>query len=54
MHPGPDARFRGNDLKLIRTNRENGLHIDSHTLPPNWTGERMDLNMAVCGFQDCG
>ena len=53
LHPGPDTRFRGNGLKLIGTNRENGLHIDSNTLPPNWTGERMDLNMAVCGLQDC-
>jgi hypothetical protein len=51
MQPGPDARFRGNGLALIHTNRENGLHIDATTLPPNWTGERMDLNMAVCGLQ---
>jgi predicted restriction endonuclease len=53
MNPGPDTRFRGNALVLIRTNRENGVKISPETLPPNWTGERMDLNMAVCGLQDC-
>ena len=51
MQPGPDTRFCGNAGVITRLNRENGLQIDSNTLPPTWTGERMDLNMAVCGLQ---
>jgi len=53
MNPGLDGRFRGNANVLVGTNRRNGVDINSQTLPPNWTGERMDLNMAVCGLQDC-
>jgi hypothetical protein len=53
LNPGPDTRFRGNAGAVLRLNRENGIDINSTTLPPNWTGERMDLNMAVCGLQDC-
>jgi hypothetical protein len=51
--PGREPRFRGNAGAVLHLNRENGLQIDSNTLPPNWTGERMDLNMAVCGLQGC-
>jgi hypothetical protein len=53
LHPGPDTRFCGNAGAVLRLNRENGVNISSETLPPNWTGERMDLNMAVCGLQSC-
>jgi len=53
MNPGPDGRFCGNAGVVEQTNRRNGIEINSETLPPNWTGERMDLNMAVCGLQGC-
>ena len=51
MPPGPDIRFRGNVVVLRRANRENGLEIDSNTLPPTWTGERMDHSLAILGLE---
>ena len=51
MAPGPDGRFRGNVVSIIRNNRKNGLDITSETLPPMWTGETMDYDLAILGLQ---
>jgi len=51
--PGPDTRFSGNVVALKAKNREKGLNITSNTLPPNWTGEKMDHQMAVLGLLQC-
>jgi len=51
MAPGPDGRFRGNVVSIKRNNREKGLDITSETLPPMWTGETMDYDLAILGLQ---
>ena len=51
MAPGPDGRFRGNVASIQRSNRKNGLDITSETLPPMWTGETMDYDLAILGLQ---
>jgi len=45
------SRFRGNAGALQRRNRENGLAVTSKTLPPLWTGERMDMDLAILGLE---
>ena len=51
MAAGPDGRFRGNVVSITRKNRKNGLDITSETLPPMWTGETMDYDLAILGLQ---
>ena len=51
MAPGPDGRFRGNVVSIKRNNREQVLNITSETLPPMWTGETMDYDLAILGLQ---
>jgi len=53
ISPGPDTRFSGNVVALKARNREKELNITSNTLPPNWTGEKMDHQMAVLGILQC-
>jgi len=51
MAPGPDGRFSGNVVSIQRNNREIGLDITPETLPPMWTGETMDYDLAILGLQ---
>ncbi|NOR19144.1 MAG: DUF222 domain-containing protein, partial [Xanthomonadales bacterium] len=46
-------RFSGNVVALKARNREKELNITSNTLPPNWTGEKKDHQMAVMGILQC-
>jgi len=52
LHPCNDGRFRGNVISIRRKNAASGRDICPETLSPNWRGERMDLNMVICGLQD--
>lgn len=47
---GQDTRFRGNVFSLQAIHRHEQLEIGPQTLPPYWTGERMDMEMAVDGL----
>ncbi len=47
---GPDLRFRGNGSALRVAHRESRLRIDAKTLRSDWSGEAMDLGMAVDGL----
>jgi hypothetical protein len=38
-------------VSIIRNNRKNGLDITPETLPPMWTGETMDYDLAILGLQ---
>jgi hypothetical protein len=51
MAAGSDGRCRGNVDSIQRKNRKNGLDITPETLPPMWTGETMDYNLAILGLQ---
>ena len=51
MPSGPDGRFRGNVVSIKRKNRKSGLDITPETLPPMWTGETMDYDLAILGLQ---
>jgi hypothetical protein len=51
MPSGPDGRFSGNRAALESRNRNNGLEITPGTLPPMWTGEQMDYDLAILGLQ---
>ncbi len=51
ISPGPDERFSGNVVALESNNRKNGLKITHETLPPMWTGEQMDYDLAILGLQ---
>jgi hypothetical protein len=50
MATGPDSRFRGNVAAIKVNNRNNGLEINTGTLPPLWHGEKMDHSLAVLGL----
>jgi hypothetical protein len=50
MPPGPDSRFRGNAAAIKVNNRNQGLDINSGTLPTLWRGERMDHSLAILGL----
>ena len=43
--------FRGNAESIRVDNDNNGLDITSETLPPLWTGEVMDQDLAQLGMQ---
>jgi hypothetical protein len=45
-----DARFRGNASALRLAHRRAQLHIDPKSLQSLWSGEAMDLGMAVDGL----
>ncbi len=45
--PGVDMRFRGNVTALRLAHRDARLQIDSETLRSRWSGEAMDLGLAV-------
>ena len=47
---GADTRFSGNVSDLRLAHRRAQLRIDSRTLRPRWSGEVMDLGMAVEGL----
>ena len=51
LPPSPDGRFRGNAELIKVDNHNNGLEITSETLPPLWTGEVMDQDLAQLGLQ---
>jgi hypothetical protein len=47
----PDGGFRGNAESIRVDNDNNGLDITAETLPPLWTGEVMDQDLAQLGMQ---
>jgi hypothetical protein len=51
LPPSPDGPFRGNAESIRVDNHNNGLEITSETLPPLWTGEVMDQDLAQLGMQ---
>jgi hypothetical protein len=51
LPPSPDGPFRGNADSIRVDNHNNGLEITSETLPPLWTGEVMDQDLAQLGMQ---
>ena len=44
---GPDKRSRGNVFALFSQNQIKKIPIDSRTILPRWTGERMDYKVAL-------
>jgi len=51
LPPSPDGPFRGNSGFIQNENSKNGLQITAETLPPLWTGEVMDQDLAQLGMQ---
>jgi hypothetical protein len=51
LTPSPDGPFRGNSGFIQNENSKRGLQITAETLPPLWTGEVMDQDLAQLGMQ---
>jgi hypothetical protein len=47
-HVPPPPVLRGDSEQLLRDdNASAGVHVDAHTLTPNWGGERLNLGWAI-------
>ena len=51
LPPYPNRPFRGNADTIRIDNHNNGLDITPESLPPLWTGEVMDRDLAQLGMQ---
>jgi hypothetical protein len=51
LPPSPDGPFRGNAGFIQNENSKRGLQITAETLPPLWTREVMDQDLAQLGMQ---